>query len=337
MMRLLLTHTPEMRANYYGDRALAALGALCELRLNEGDTVPDPARLARMAEGCAIVLSDRQTPGTAAFFDAAPDVVAFLRCAVDIRNVDVEAASRNGILVTRATPGFAVSVAEMALGFMLDLARGISDSVVRYRTGGTPEARRGRTLAGATVGIIGYGVIGAELARLARALGMAVLATDPHRRIAEPDVRQVALRRLLEQADFVVCLAPATPETERLMDAAAFAAMRPEAYFLNLARGELVDDDALAAALDAGRIAGAALDVGRAPDQMPAPALACRADVVATPHVAGLTPAAVEHQAFDTVAQVAALVQGRMPEHAVNAPRAHRLDRLGIAWKDRPG
>lgn len=334
MLRLLMTHTPEMRVNYYGDRALTALAALCELRLHEGDTVPGPAELAEMAEGCAIVLSDRQTPGAGAFFDAAPDVVAFLRCAVDIRNIDVAAASRNGVLVTRATPGFATSVAEMALGFMLDLARGISASVVCYRSGRMPEARRGRTLACATVGIIGFGVIGTELARLARALGMGVLAMDPHRHIAEPGVRQVDLPELLARADFVVCLAPATAETEGLMNAAAFAAMRPEAYFLNLARGELVDDDALAAALEAGRIAGAALDVGRAPDQMPAPALARRSDVVATPHVAGLTPAAVEHQAFETVAQVEALLQGRMPDHAVNAADAHRLDRLGIAWKD---
>lgn len=333
-MRLLMTHTPSMRANYYGDRALAALRDLCEVRLHEGETVPEPAALAAMAEGCQIVLSDRQSPGTAAFFDAAPDVVAFLRCAVDIRTIDVEAASRNGVLVTRATSGFAVSVAEMALGFMLDLARGISDSVAAYRAGRAPQARRGRTLAGATLGIIGLGVIGSELARLAQALGMTVLAADPHRRTEAPGVRLVELPALLVQADFVVCLAPATPETENLMDAAAFAQMRPGACFLNLARGELVDDAALAAALDTGRIVGAALDVGRAPDQMPAPALACRADVLATPHVAGLTPEAVEHQAFDTVAQVRALVEGRLPEHAVNAARAHRLDRLGIAWKD---
>jgi D-3-phosphoglycerate dehydrogenase len=104
--------------------------------------------------------------------------------------------------------------------------------------------------------------------------------------------------------------------------------MKPTAYFINLSRGNLVDETALAAALDARRIAGAALDVGRAPDQMPTPSLAARADVVATPHIAGLTPDAAEHQAFDTVRQVEALVAGRVPDGAVNADRAHRLSRL---------
>jgi D-3-phosphoglycerate dehydrogenase len=104
--------------------------------------------------------------------------------------------------------------------------------------------------------------------------------------------------------------------------------MKPTAYFINLSRGNLVDETALATALDDKRIAGAALDVGRAPDQMPTPVLARRADVIATPHVAGLTPDAAEHQAFDTVRQVEALLAGRMPEGAVNTERAHRLDRL---------
>ena len=103
------------------------------------------------------------------------------------------------------------------------------------------------------------------------------------------------------------------------MDAAAFARMQPTSCFLNLSRGNLVDEAALAAALRTGRIAGAALDVGRAPDQMPTPALARLANVIATPHVGGLTPQAIEHQAMDTVAQVAALVRGQEPPRAVNA------------------
>jgi D-3-phosphoglycerate dehydrogenase len=112
------------------------------------------------------------------------------------------------------------------------------------------------------------------------------------------------------------------------MNAAAFAAMKPSAFFINLARGNLVDETALAEALDAGRISGAAMDVGRAPDQMPSPGLARRADVVATPHTGGLTPSAVEHQAFDTVEQVRALLSGTVPPGAVNAVEATRLSRL---------
>ncbi len=100
-------------------------------------------------------------------------------------------------------------------------------------------------------------------------------------------------------ADFVVCLAIAAPETANLMDARAFAAMRRGAFFINLSRGELVDEAALEAALDSGHLAGASMEVGRAPHQMPSPRLAARLDLVATPHLGGLTPQAAEHQAMD--------------------------------------
>jgi D-3-phosphoglycerate dehydrogenase len=125
-----------------------------------------------------------------------------------------------------------------------------------------------------------------------------------------------------------VCLAVANEATENLVDAAAFALMKPSAYFINLSRGNLVDEAALARALDEGKIAGAAMDVGRAPDQMPSPALAARADVIATPHIAGLTPEAIEHQALETVQQVAELLAGRIPNGAVNAASASRIVRL---------
>jgi D-3-phosphoglycerate dehydrogenase len=327
MYRIFLTHTPDMLANYYGPRAVAALRDIAEVLVNPTGCVLDAAALAEHARGCEIVVSDRRTPGYGAFFEAAPDLVAFLRCAVDIRNVDVAAASRHGVLVTHATPGFAASVAELGIGFMIDLARGVSDAVIEYRTGREPNARMGRQLQGSTLGVIGYGVIGRHLAPLAKALGMRVLVTDPYRR-AEDGIEQVPFEALLAESDFVVCLAVATEETENLMNAAAFARMKPSAYFVNLSRGNLVDEAALEAALDGKRIAGAALDVGRAPDQMPSPRLARRPDVIATPHTAGLTPSAVEHQAFDTVEQVRALLAGETPPGAVNAANATRLSRL---------
>lgn len=327
--RIFLSHSPDMLANYYGPRAVAALGDIAEVVINPTGGHLDAQALARHAEGCAIIVSDRMTPGPAAFFERAPDsLVAFLRCAVDIRNVDVAAASRQGILVTRATPGFAASVAELGIGMMVDLARGVSSAVGAYRSGAAPEARMGRQLQGSSIGIIGYGVIGEHLARLAKALGMSVLAHDPHKTIADAQVRQMPLETLLGEADFVVCLAVATPETESLMNAAAFARMQPHSFFINLSRGNLVDEEALAAALDARAIAGAAMDVGRAPDQMPSPALAARPDVIATPHIGGLTPSAVEHQAFDTVGQVRAILSGRMPPNAVNPEAATRFARL---------
>jgi D-3-phosphoglycerate dehydrogenase len=197
--------------------------------------------------------------------------------------------------------------------------------VQSYRAGQMPVPRLGRQLYGATIGIIGYGAIGRRLAGLAQALGMKVLISDPFVTEVAAGQTLAPLADVLGAADFVVCLAVANEATENLMNAAAFACMRRDAYFINLSRGNLVDEAALAQALESGTIAGAAMDVGRAPDQMPTQALAGRQDVVATPHSAGLTPEAAEHQAFDTVKQVAALVERRVPFGAVNAEYAYRL------------
>ena len=325
---VFLTHSPDMLANYYGERALAALREMAEVRLNPTGAVLDTTQLIEHARGCPIIVSDRQTAAPAAFFDGAPDAVAFLRCAVDIRNIDVEAASRNGILVTHATPGFMASVAEIGVGFMVDLARGISRSVGEYRSGREAEPRTGRQLKGSTLGLIGYGAISEALAPVAIALGMQVLVSDPYKRVERPGLTQTSLEELLGASDFVVCLAVATDETENLMDARAFGLMRRGAFFVNLSRGNLVDEAALEAALESGHLAGAALDVGRAPDQKPSLRLASRPDVIATPHIAGLTPDAIEHQAFDTVEQVRALLAGKVPPGAANADAAHRLSRL---------
>ncbi len=328
MTTIFLTHIPDMLANYYGERALAALRELGDVRLNETGKVLDAQALALAAKGCEIIVSDRQTPGPAEFFPLAPDLVAFLRVAVDIRNIDVAVASREGILVTHATPGFIESVAEMAIGFMIDCGRTITSSAAIYHAGRVPEARMGRQLSGSTVGIIGYGAIGQYLAPLCVALGMTVLIHDPFKTISEPGLLQAGFGEVLARSDFVICLAIANEQTENLMNSAAFVQMKKSAFFINLSRGNLVDEAALAAALNDKTIAGAALDVGRAQDQMPSPALAARADVIATPHIAGLTPNAAEHQAFDTVNQVKELVAGGMPPGAANPDAAARLTRL---------
>jgi D-3-phosphoglycerate dehydrogenase / 2-oxoglutarate reductase len=330
MARIFLTHVPDMLENYYGPRALAAMRKLGEVRLNATGKVLDANALAEAAKGCEIIVSDRQTPGPAAFFPLAPDCCAFLRVAVDIRNIDVDAASREGVLVTRATPGFMASVSEMAIGMMIDCARGITDATIAYRKGEEAEPRMGRQLKGATVGIMGYGAIARHLAPICVALGMAVQITDPYVTVEDKALRQVPLATLLAESDFVICLVIANEETENLMNAANFARMKKSAYFLNLSRGNLVDEAALKQALETRQIAGAAMDVGRAFDQKPSLELARRADVIATPHTAGLTPDAIEHQALDTVRQVDELLSGRIPSEAVNTAQATRLARLGI-------
>src|ERR1700716_294943 len=164
MAKIFLTHVPDMLENYYGARALAAMRQLGEGRLNTAGKVLDAKALAQAAKGCEIIVSDRQTPGPAEFFPLAPDCCAFLRVAVDIRNIDVEEASSAGVLVTRATPGFMASVSEMAIGMMIRSASGIKDATSAYRRGEEAEPRMGRQLSGATVGIMGYGAIARHLA-----------------------------------------------------------------------------------------------------------------------------------------------------------------------------
>jgi D-3-phosphoglycerate dehydrogenase len=338
MPAIFLSFEPAARANYYGDTALAALRRLGEVRLHDGAGPLDAAALAAAARGCEVIVSDRQTAAPAALFASSPGLAVFMRCAVDIRNVDVAAASAHGVLVTQASAGFGSAVAEWIVGVMIDLARHVSASVVEHRAGRTPRPTMGRELRGATLGVIGYGHIGRRLGELGLALGMRVAVADPFAGIDDPAIRAMSLDDLAAAADFLVCLAPARAETENLMDQARFAAMKPDAYFINAARGELVDEAALLRALDSGHLAGCALDVGRAPDQMPSSALARHPRVIATPHIGGLTRPAVEHQALETVAQLAELLRGGMPAGAVNPGQATRLDRLrGPAERARQG
>jgi D-3-phosphoglycerate dehydrogenase / 2-oxoglutarate reductase len=318
MMKILLTHTPHMRDNYYGARALAGLQSLGEVVLHQGNETLEGPALITAARGCDLIVADRATALPAPIFDALASLRVALRCAVDIRNIDVAGASSHGILVTRAKPGFVESVTELVFGFLVDLNRGISSATAAYQAGRAPTARMGRQLAGTTIGIIGYGAIGRAVAPLAAAMGMQVLISDPHVTIAEPGFRQVDLETLLADSNHVICLAVAIEATENLINAKALARMRRDAVFINVSRGNLVDEAALAAALTEGRIAGAALDVGRAPDQMPTSAIAALPNVIATPHIGGLTPPAIEAQALHTVEQVRALVSGAVPDGAVN-------------------
>ncbi|MCA6098484.1 NAD(P)-dependent oxidoreductase [Bradyrhizobium australafricanum] len=318
-MKVLLAHTPQMRRGYYGERSLSGLRAVADVKLHEGEEALDAAALVKAAADVDIIVADRMTQGRGEIFPQLPKLRAVVRCAVDIRNIDVAAASAAGVLVTQASAGFVQSVAELALGFIVDLSRGVSRATADYHAGRAPEVVMGRQLAGSTIGIIGYGSIGRYLAGIAKVLGMSVLVADPYVTIDDAAIAHLPLDDLLARADYVVCLAIANAQTENLIGQAALARMPKHAFFINLSRGNLVDEAALSAALRDGRIAGAAMDVGRAPDQMPTPELAKLHNVIATPHVGGLTPQAIEHQSSETVRQVAKIVAGEIPVGAVNA------------------
>jgi D-3-phosphoglycerate dehydrogenase len=317
-MKLLLTHVPQARRQYYGARALARLQELVEVVLHEGDAPLDAAGLIGMGRGVDFIIADRSTAVPGEIFENLAGLRVVMRSAIDIRNIDVAAASKAGVLVTHAEAGFVPSVVELTLGLLVDLCRGVSRSVADYQAGRTPEIRVGRQIGGSTIGIVGYGRIARALAPVLAALGAKVLVSDPYAQVDDRRFVKLPLEEMLARADTVICLAIANQETENLIDAAAFARMKPDAFFINMSRGNLVDEAALAAALAEGRLAGAAMDVGRAPDQMPSPGLARLPNVVATPHIGGLTPPAAESQAFDTVRQVEALVKGEVPPGAVN-------------------
>src|SRR5579863_6349164 len=212
-MKILLTHTPHMRDNYYGPRALAGLSALGEVVLHQGGDTLEGQTLIAAAKGCDLIVADRATALPAPIFDALPSLKAALRCAVDIRNIDVAAASSHGILVTRAKPGFIESVTELVFGFLVDLNRGVSGATAAYQAGRPPTARMGRQLAGTTIGIIGYGAIGRAVAPLASQMGMRVLISDPHVKVEDARFCQLDLPALLAESDHVVCLAVANEAT----------------------------------------------------------------------------------------------------------------------------
>lgn len=328
MPKILITHNNDLLSNFYSLEAVEQLRAFAEVRLNGTDVPLRGAELVAAARDVDIVLSDRLAAGTPEVLEALPDLAVFMRCAVDIRNIDVDAASRMGTLVIRSSAGYSDAVAETALGLIIALGRRFAICDRLYKKGVADQPMvLGRQLAGSTMGLIGHGDIGGRIADLAIACRMKVKVYDPYKRVVNGCIEQTDLDAALV-CDFVVCAAYATPETEGMMNRAAFAKMRPDAYFVNISRGILVDDAALEEALTTGRIAGAGLDVGLGQDQQPAPRIAALPNVIAVPHVAGLTREATDHQAFETVRQIRDLLDGKIPPLAVNGHLARRLDRL---------
>ncbi len=326
---MFLTHNAEDRDAYYG-RALPLLEQLADVVQNPLDRDLSTTELIDAAAGCDVIVAHRSTPGEAGIFESAPRLLAFLRCAVDTSTIDVDSASANGVLVARADKTFVASTAELALGLLLDVARNISVSAADYADGRSPAQRPGRQLHGRTAGIIGYGSIGSHLSGLLAALGMEVLVHDPF--VLDPHVEHatfVGLDELLGRSDVVFPLVPGSPETENLIGAPELASMRRGTLLINVGRGELLDEVAVADALRSGHLGGLGLDVGRAADQRPSPELAAMPGVVATPHLGGLTAENADAQAASSVEQVAELIAGRIPPRSLNAEHATRLRARG--------
>jgi (S)-sulfolactate dehydrogenase len=226
----------------------------------------------------------------------APRLRVVGRLGVGLDNIDVAACRARGIAVIPATGANALAVAEYVIGTTMLLLRGAYGATAEVASGSWPRAAlsNGRETAGKTLGIVGFGGIGRLVARLAQGLGMRVIAFDPLLRPNDPawtesGVGRRTLEQLLAESDAVTLHVPLLPETRHLIDAGWIAAMRPGAVLINTARGGVVDEPALAAALRAGRLAGASLDVF---EHEPLPAgsvLAGVPNLLLTPHIAGVT------------------------------------------------
>ena len=233
---------------------------------------------------------------TASVIAAAQNLKAIVQFGAGLDNVDREAAAARGIAVRNVPGANAQAVAELAFFLMLALARRLPLHRRSFaaRTVGDPP---GTELSGKTLGIIGLGASGRKLARIARGIGMDVIAVRSHP-APDPDASWVGgpgdLHALLGRADYVSLHVPMSAETRGLMNAAAFRAMKPTASLINVGRGELVDRAALLDALDTRTIAGAGLDVYWEEPPDPADPLFALDNVVATPHVGGVTEEALD-------------------------------------------
>lgn len=272
--------------------------------VRDTDAWQEPEQLRKVLSGARALVVRNRTQVTRELLASCPDLTLVARAGVGLDNIDVTAADELGVVVVAPLGANAVSVAEHSLGLALALSRKIAVLDRATRAGGW-DRLPGRELAGRTWGVLGAGATGRACARLARALGMEVLAYDPyvpadHPEMVELGLRLVSLEELAAAGDVVSCHLPATPDTRGLLDATFFAAMRPDALLVNVGRGEVVDEDALVAALIAGELGGAGLDVRSSEPPKPG-GLEVLDNVVLTPHVAGIT-AESQHRILEILA-----------------------------------
>jgi D-3-phosphoglycerate dehydrogenase len=288
-----------------------------------------PDELARDLTNADALIVRSATQVTAALIESAPNLRVIARAGTGVDNVDVPAATARGILVMNAAGANSISVAELAVGLMLAVARQLAAADASMKAGIWDKKRfMGTELRGQKLGVIGFGRIGREVAARARAFGMDILAYDPFFTARAADAAGaslVDLDELVAQSDWISLHVPALPETRHLINADRIARMKKGVRIVNTARGELIDEQALADAIEAGQVAGAALDVF---EQEPPPdkRLQSLPQVVATPHIAASTYEAQEAVGTETAIQVRDYLQEGIIRNAVNFPSVPQDD-----------
>jgi glyoxylate reductase len=320
---------PGARPHIFVTRPIPAVGLEALQRLGTVEVSPQDAPIASeelrrgVAEADAMVcmLTDRID---GSILDAAPRLKVVANFAAGTNNLDLAALRARGIPASH-TPGvLADATAELAMGLLLDLLRGISsgDRYLRQQAfpGWGPLFRLGEGLAGKQLGIIGLGSIGRAMAARARAFGMRIVYHQRHP--APPEIedalqaQRMDLDRLLASSDVVSLHCPLTEQTRQLLDASRLAAMKPGAYLLNTARGELVDEAALVQALEQGSLAGAALDVF-AQEPKIHPGLIASSKTVLSPHLGSATLAVRDAMALMVAKNIEAGLAGKVLPNAI--------------------
>jgi D-3-phosphoglycerate dehydrogenase len=293
--------------------------------VTDGKLWRDPARLESEISLARALIVRNQTQVTAKLLEAAPKLIAIGRVGVGLDNIDVAAATKLGIVVVAPLNANATSVAELAIGLVIALARKIPAADVSTKAGGWDRKTfTGMEIEGKTLGLCGFGRIGALVARRARAFGMRLMVFDPFLKRDSPAVLESGavfcekLEEMLGAADFVSLHMPLTAATHHLFDERRFAAMKPGSFFINTSRGGVMDESALIAALQTWHLAGAALDVREIEPPIKGSVLETMSNVILTPHVGAFTTEA-QTRTFEAVAQdVERLLSGQPAINFVN-------------------
>ncbi|MFC5503247.1 phosphoglycerate dehydrogenase [Lysinimonas soli] len=297
---------------------VAALGPDFDVRNVDG--TDRPALLAALAEANAILIRSATHVDDEAIA-AAPQLKVVARAGVGLDNVDIKAATEAGVMVVNAPTSNIISAAELTIGHLLSIARHIPAANASLAAGEWKRSKyTGAELYEKTVGIIGLGRIGALITTRLQAFGMNVVAFDPYvtaARAQQMGVQLLSLDELLAQSDFITIHMPKTPETTGMIGAAQLAAMKKTAYIVNVARGGLIDEDALADALENGIIAGAGIDVFVSEPPTGSRLLGL-ANIVVTPHLGASTDEAQEKAGVSVAKSVRLALDGELVPDAVN-------------------
>jgi D-3-phosphoglycerate dehydrogenase / 2-oxoglutarate reductase len=281
------------------------------------DASADPATLARhLADAWGLVVRSR-TKVTEALLSQAPHLRVVARAGVGVDNVDLRAATARNIWVVNAPTAATTSVAELTVTFALLLVRDLYAAIEATKAGKWTRGLRGAELSGRTVGLVGYGRIGREVAHRLRAFGATIVAFDPLLPRAPDDTPLISLDELLARSDIISLHAALTPENHHLLNAERLARGRRGAYIINVARGALIDEPALLAALESGQVGGAALDVFET-EPPTREALLAHPKVIPTPHLGASTPEAQHRAGVQVAEELLRLARGEEPLYLVN-------------------